>query len=364
MVFCRTLPFGMSIGERDWLSFNQQNFKRSCKEIKNMKVLVFGAGVLGSLYAAKLQEAGNDVTLVARGSRFEELGKYGVALKKFDTGEESTTWVRVVEGMPSVEYFDVCLVLVQKTQLISALSAIKVNPNIPTFVFMNNTAEGPQAMIDTVGRERVMMGHANAGGERVGHVVHYMITQEMTIGELDGRKSKRLFKLVDTLKNAGIKVAFSTNIDSWKRYHVAMAVPFGCAMYLNEACNIKLSENRSDVVKCLHGIREAFAVLRSLGYPVEPPKLKWVFAMPDYILSPLFQQVLKTRIADIGLARHLRNAREEMEQLEKEFFKLVEKSGLQTPVLEKLQQSSEISRPVVEVCSNEKKPGEYLPMGV
>lgn len=308
--------------------------------MKDMKVLIFGAGVLGSLYAARLHEAGVDVTLVARGSRFEDLSEHGVVLKQFDTGEMSTTRVRVVEGMPENEYFDVCLVLVQKTQLEAALSAFKVNARIPTFIFMNNTAEGPQAMIETLGRERVMMGHANAGGERVGHVVHYMITQEMTLGELDGQKSERLVKIADMFREAGIDVVFSADIDSWKRYHVALAVPFGCAMYMNEACNISLSENRKDVIKCLQGIREAFAVLRKLGYPVEPPKLRWVFALPNFILAPLFQRVLKTNIADIGLARHLRNARDEMEQLEKELFSLVEKSGLDTPVLDQLREAN------------------------
>ncbi len=327
--------------------------------MKDLKVLVFGAGVLGSLYAAKLHESGTDVTLVARGKRYEELSKYGVVLKKFDTGEESTTRVRVVEGMPEGEYFDVCLVLVQRNQLESTLDALKVNSHIPAFVFMNNIAEGPEAMIDALGRDRVMMGHANAGGERVGHVVSYMITQEMTLGELNGQKSERLFKLADTLKKAGIKVAFSADIDSWKRYHVALAIPFGCAMYMNEACNIRLSGNREDVVKCLEGIREAFAVLRKLGYPVEPPKLKWVFAMPNLILAPLFQQVLKTKIADIGMARHLRNAREEMEQLEEEFFHLVEESGLKTPLLDELRRASTPSVPgdEPEISANDT---EYL----
>jgi len=304
--------------------------------MKDMNVLVFGAGVLGSLYAALLHEAGINVTLVARGSRYEDLMKHGVVLKKFDTGEESTTRVRVVEGMPADEYFDVCLVLVQKTQLESTLAALKTNLHISSFVFMNNTAEGPQAMIDALGQDRVMMGHANAGGERIGHVVHYMITQEITLGELDGRKSERLLKIASTLKKAKLDVTFSANIDSWKRYHVALAVPFGWAMYINESCNIRLSENREDVIRCLQGIREAFAALRKLGYPVEPPKLRWVFALPNFILAPLFQLVLKSKIADIGMARHLRNARAEMDQLEKELLLLVEKSGLDTPVLDQL----------------------------
>ena len=52
-----------------------------------MKFLFFGAGVLGSLYAAKLREAGMDVTLVARGSRYEDLKKHGVVLEGFKTKE-------------------------------------------------------------------------------------------------------------------------------------------------------------------------------------------------------------------------------------------------------------------------------------
>lgn len=311
--------------------------------MKEIKILVFGAGVLGSLYAALLHQAGSDVTLVARGSRYRELQKHGVVLKNFATGAESTTPVRVVEGMPADEYFDICLVLVQKTQLASTLNALKVNPHIPAFVFMHNTAEGPQAMIEALGRDRVMMGHANAGGERVDHVVHYMITQEMTLGELDGQKSQRLRQLAATLKAAGIDVTFSANIDSWKRYHVALAVPFGCAMYMNESCNIRLSQKREDIAACLQGIREAFAALRHLGYPVEPAKLRWVFALPNFILAPLFQLVLKSKIADIGMARHLRNAKDEMDQLEKELFTLVKKSGLDTPVLNQLQKAGRLS---------------------
>ncbi len=299
--------------------------------MKKMKFLFFGAGVLGSLYAARLHEAGTDVTLVARGSRFEDIKKHGIVLENFDTGEQTTTEVRVVDHMPRDEYFDVCVVLVQKTQLGSALSALSTNPHIPAFIFMNNTAEGPQAMIDALGRERVMMGHANAGGERVGHIVHYMITEKMPLGELDGRKSRRLKKIAGTFKKAGFEVEISKNIDAWKRYHVALAVPFAYAMDMAGTCNYRLSRSKEDIRKCLQGIREAFQVLRALGYPVEPPKLRLIFFIPDLILVPLFQQVLKSKIADIGMARHLRNARGEMEQLSKEFFALVEKSGMDTP---------------------------------
>lgn len=44
-----------------------------------MKVLIYVAGVIGSLLAARLHEAGHDVSLLARGERLGALRENGVA---------------------------------------------------------------------------------------------------------------------------------------------------------------------------------------------------------------------------------------------------------------------------------------------
>ena len=46
-----------------------------------MKILVFGAGVLGCNLARNLFRAGKDVTLQARGARAEALQKKGLPIK-------------------------------------------------------------------------------------------------------------------------------------------------------------------------------------------------------------------------------------------------------------------------------------------
>ncbi len=40
----------------------------TCLGPRAVKILVFGAGVIGTVYAGKLIEAGHEVTLLARGS--------------------------------------------------------------------------------------------------------------------------------------------------------------------------------------------------------------------------------------------------------------------------------------------------------
>lgn len=43
--------------------------------VKQDKILIFGAGVIGSIYAMKFIEAGLDVTIFARSNRFKALKK-------------------------------------------------------------------------------------------------------------------------------------------------------------------------------------------------------------------------------------------------------------------------------------------------
>jgi 2-dehydropantoate 2-reductase len=56
-----------------------------------MNILVYGAGAIGSVYAAKLQEAGNNVALLARGSKAVSLRTYGIQLEDATTGRRTTT---------------------------------------------------------------------------------------------------------------------------------------------------------------------------------------------------------------------------------------------------------------------------------
>ena len=47
-----------------------------------MRILIYGAGVIGSLYAALLAEAGYDTNIYARGKRLEALRNNGLQYKK------------------------------------------------------------------------------------------------------------------------------------------------------------------------------------------------------------------------------------------------------------------------------------------
>ena len=131
-----------------------------------MKVFVYGAGVLGSLYAARLQESGNDVTILARGDRLKEIQTQGIVLEHVLTGERTTTWVNAVEKLEGNDNFDLILVIVRKNQVSAILPALSANKGSSLVLFMVNNPSGYTEWIQAVGKERLLIGFPGAGGTR------------------------------------------------------------------------------------------------------------------------------------------------------------------------------------------------------
>ena len=64
--------------------------------MKDMRVLIYGAGVIGSLYAALFSEAGIDVAVYARGERLHSLQTKGLLYRK--NGQILSANVTVISG--------------------------------------------------------------------------------------------------------------------------------------------------------------------------------------------------------------------------------------------------------------------------
>ncbi|WP_159440583.1 ketopantoate reductase family protein [Tersicoccus phoenicis] len=91
---------------------------------KKRKIAVLGAGVIGQVYAARLHEAGADVTLLARGKRLAELQAHGVRYRcEYPGLEERIVPVPVADIAEPFEV-DVVLVAVRSQDLRVALEAV------------------------------------------------------------------------------------------------------------------------------------------------------------------------------------------------------------------------------------------------
>ncbi|GGL44912.1 ketopantoate reductase family protein [Nocardia jinanensis] len=198
-----------------------------------MKLLVYGAGVTGSLFAVRLHEAGHDVSLLARGERLAALRRHGLRL-----AEEGSPAVRRV-SVPVVEHpvggYDLTAVFVRTHQVDAVLESLAGLEG--DVLFLLNWAAGGEPLGTVIGPERVLLGFPTAAGTMDGDVVRYRATNFMTrrvpmpIGEPDGRSTPRLDRIVRAFRTAGINAKAQPQMDAWLETHAAFEVPLGQAVH-------------------------------------------------------------------------------------------------------------------------------------
>lgn len=321
-----------------------------------MKILMIGAGVLGSLYAARLKETGNRVTILARGKRIQEIQQNGIILEAGSTGERTHTRVDVIEHLTPDDVYDMAIVLVRNNQLDSVLPILAGNKNIPAILFMVNNSSGPQALIDAVGKERVILGFPGAGGQRDGEIIRYRIVsglvQPTTIGELNGAQTPRLELICAELRASGFPVAICANMDAWLKTHVAVVSPVANAIYMAGGSNYQLAKTRDGLVLMVRAVREGFKVLKALNIPITPSKYRALEWLPEPLLVWVMSIGFNTRQAELVLTQHANAARDEMLPLADEFKALAALSKVPTPAIDELYQYLDPQKPAAPAGSD------------
>ena len=304
-----------------------------------MKILVYGAGNIGSLYAALLHRAGEQVSILARASRLACLQERGIELENAASGERTTTSVHIVERLEADDAYDLVLVILPKNHIREVLPVLSRNRQTPGVLFMCNNAEGPGPMIEALGRERVLLGFPGAGAVSEGGVIRYMIMsareQPTTIGEVDGRRSPRIERIAETFKQARFPVRICSNMDAWLKTHVAEISPTANALLMAGGDPGRLAQDREALVLMLRAIREGYRVLRAHGIPITPGNHRIFEWLPEWVLLAVARRQVSGKEAAIKVG-HARQARAECKLLADEFRVLATGTSVPTAAIDRL----------------------------
>ena len=91
--------------------------------VKAVRILIFGAGVIGGLYGALLAEAGYDVSIYARGRRLESLTRGGLLYKR--KGKIRKAPVNILSRLEVEDRYDLVFLTVRENQLHAAPDEIR-----------------------------------------------------------------------------------------------------------------------------------------------------------------------------------------------------------------------------------------------
>jgi 2-dehydropantoate 2-reductase len=199
-----------------------------------MKIAIVGAGAIGGYLGAKLSNAGEAVTFIARNQNLAAIEKNGFRLVLEDGREEHAPNVRAVQRMADAGPQDAVLLTVKAHQvgdLLPDLQAllgpktmvVTMINGIPWWYFhrLPGAHEGrglesvdPGSRIAAcIQSERIIGSVVYPAAELVAPgVVRVIEGNRFTLGELDGSRSERIEALSQAMMRAGFKAPVSRDI--------------------------------------------------------------------------------------------------------------------------------------------------------
>ncbi|KWX70943.1 ketopantoate reductase [Paenibacillus riograndensis] len=294
---------------------------------KQNRLLIFGAGVIGSVYALRFAQSGLDVTLLARGKRLEALQKNGLRYNDNDAIKQIS--VKTIEKLANDDIYDFIFVPVRYDQAESALSAIKNNQS-QTIITLTNTV-GYDSWLKIVG-DRLLPGFPGAGGDIKDDVLYAQFGSETwqgtIFGEINGQVTERVKELAAILETAGLHYEILHNIQAFHVSHAALAA-VNKHFYANDGM-VDITAARSEVIlsKLAADVKQNIRLVEQAGIPVIPPETKAMGEWPDEDIISHYRQMLSNDfIVDVKLGNHAVSAKPEILLLDEVFHRTLAQSA-------------------------------------
>lgn len=197
-----------------------------------MRILIYGAGVIGSFYASRFAKAGLDVTVLARGQRLKELQGHGLWYR----GKTRTHKVEVktISELKPNDRYQFIFLTVRENQVEEALEDISKNKS-PNVVTMVNTIKPYGRWEKICGKGRILPAFPGAGGCIEGGILDAQLLpraiQPTTFGEIGGRKSSREEALAYIFRKSHIPYQIVPEMHHWQISHLGVIIPLADAYY-------------------------------------------------------------------------------------------------------------------------------------
>jgi len=231
-----------------------------------MKIVVLGAGVLGSIVAGYLARAEKDVTLVARRERAKHLQQNGITI----TGiAEFNVQCPIVTDPSQITEADVLIVAVKTHQMdlaISGLSQARFSCvlSVQNGVKFNDQLSEVFGGANVVGASAAFSGEMTANGD-----VLFTVNGGFEIGELSGEQSARVKDLSAVLHGSGVNSTAVANVLTlqWSKFVMwAGATALGILTRLE---TYKFASDAGCALTWIRATREVAAIAKTKGIPLE-----------------------------------------------------------------------------------------------
>ena len=300
-----------------------------------MKILVYGAGVLGCNLARNLFRAGKDVTLLARGNWAAEIKQNGLRVKDKFSPRVSVSRIPVVTKLAPDAQYDVIFVVLRYTQLDSALDTLRENQT-KNIVFVGNNVR-PRALAAALPEKNVLFAFALSAGHRESDRVVSIDLKKITVGQLSGVASNAGL-IGEIFRGTKYKVVYEPNMEDYLLCHAAFVMPAVFACYKTDGNLKKLSGNTTYLNRLIDANIEGYRAIKNAGHEILP-KADADFESKKYRKTCLrfFKLMCATSLGKLCASDHAMNAIDEMSALNRDIKRFFDENGAAYPVWQELE---------------------------
>jgi len=298
--------------------------------VNQNRVLIFGAGVIGSICTIKFIEAGFDVTMFARSNRFKALKENG--LQYNEKGVVKSIKVNVIDKLANDDVYDFIFVTVRYDKCESALLALKDNQSKVIVTSVSNS-NGFSTWQDIVG-DRLLPAAIGAGGQIKDGILYARIPPKGIVptmfGEISGSVTERVENLAKLFKTAKLPYTINKDMKSYLITHSVSDIALLGGLYFeNKISDEKTARNRKVAHKITITLKAYLRAIQSAGVAINPSSFKVVLKCPNLILDFFFMLWLRTKmVKDMMLPDYASSAKNEIVQLRNDLLKFLNQNDI------------------------------------
>lgn len=282
-----------------------------------MKILIFGAGILGCDLANSFYKAKKDVTLLVRGERGKIINDKGLVIKSLIF--KSTDRIKTVEKLEPSDEYDVIFVTMRFNQIENIISDLRMN-STKNIVFVGNNMKA-RDYEKLLADKNMWFAFSTSTGKKTEEYTRCLSLHKITIGSAIGECKNKDF-IENIFAGTNIKTVITDDMDEWLKAHAAFILPLVNACYANGGSLKKIKNDDQEINKIIDETKNNYDSLINNGFKILPDG-DYDYVTKDRAKCFKFVKLMcKTSLGKICICEHAMNAKDEFKKLQDELNEL------------------------------------------